>query len=666
MRVLALCASVLGALLAACGGGGGGGGGGPPVGPTPGAQAVLADAEQLSAALGAPLALFGQASHPQGQVLAYVWDFDGDGLADSNAQSPIYTGTVEGLHTLRLTVSDALGQEQHATLRVFVGNATTSVPPAVCVRADALHPQAPAVLQLDARAIDPDGGSIVDYAWDLDGDGQADVTGPSAVISAALPGHGPQRLSVTVTDDDGQSSSATLVVSPCPPGSYAEGVPGAAIQVPDGLLSTPTATALRLWARGSDLDGGGVSAVNWDLDGDGVFDDATGREVLASFASEGTHWVRVRIIDEEGSVGEAEAHVVVQDTPADGAPAALAGAQTLLVAPGVPVQFHAQAHAPSGQTLGYSWDFDGDGEEDANSSKPVFAFSLPGIYRPLLTVTDEAGRRSTSDLTLCVERCDAGLLDSFRYQCPDVLLLHGGTGQLSLSSVSGQPVTPTTYSLSAVHGTAQEDGSAQDLLVSDPSGPALPPAIGPLAVPASGIVTVDVESVDAAIDGPTRVVPYTLRVRLIEAGVRVQVVHCRVYVLHDAVKSDLFRVAFTDNYRGLLRAWVDTAPVSALPAPLPRVYQVEFLFVDFTPDILELTPLGSAFLQAGWTQGAVSGGHAFTTTTTPVPLTGAAFSWQFDYDTNVGAGRGATVTAGRVTFRDASGRRIGRQALVLR
>lgn len=664
MRVLARCAGVLGVLLAACGGGGGGGG--PAADPVPGAQAVLAGAASLTVALGAPLALWGQASHPQGQALAYAWDFDGDGVADSSAQSPIYIGTTQGRQTLRLTVLDVLGQVQQATLQVFVGDAAGAVPPAVCVRADALHPQAPAVVQLEAWAIDPDGGSIVDYAWDLDGDGQADVSGPEDMVFAGLPAHGPQRISVRVTDDEGQDSTATLVVSPCPTGSYAEGVPGAGIEAPDGMLVTPTATALRLRARGSDLDGGAAGAVSWDLDGDGVFGDATGRDILASFSSEGTHWVRVRIVDEEGSVGEAEAHVVVQDAPADGPPAALARTQSLLVAPGTPVQFHATAHAPSGQVLRHSWDFDGDGEEDASSTNPVFAFALPGIYRPLLTVTDEQGRRSTSDLTLCVERCDAGLLDSFRYHCPDVLLLHGGTGALSLSPVPGQPATATTYSLLEVRGTVQEDEGAQDLLVSDPSGPALPPAIGPLPVPASGIVTVEVESVDAALDGPTRLVPYTLRARLLEAGVRVQVVHCRVYVLHDAVKSDLFRVAFTDNYRGLLRAWVDTAPLAALPAPLPRVYQVEFLFADFTPDILELTPLGSAFLQAGWTQGAVSGGHAFTTTTTPVPLTGAASSWQFDYDTNVGAGRGPTVTAGRVTFRDASGRRIGRQALVLR
>lgn len=183
-----------------------------------------------------------------------------------------------------------------------------------------------------------------------------------------------------------------------------------------------------------------------------------------------------------------------------------------------------------------------------------------------------------------------------------------------------------------------------------------------MAVPADGIVPLELASL--AVDGPQRLTCYSIGVRLEDPGVRVQVLTCQVCVAHGLVQADLFPFAFTDTYRGLLRAWVDVGALGTLPGPVPQVHEVALSFDAFTPVLAEVVGLGAAFLQSGWSEEGLAGAHRFFTTTNPIPATGAMYSWQFDYDTASGSGRGPVVTAGQILLRDANGRLIGRQALL--
>ncbi|WP_170219488.1 PKD domain-containing protein [Nocardioides litoris] len=69
----------------------------------------------------------------------------------------------------------------------------------------------PLRVDLDAStSSDPDGGAL-SYAWDLDGDGSLDARGATASRTYATDGDVPVRL--VVTDPDGETDTATLVVS---------------------------------------------------------------------------------------------------------------------------------------------------------------------------------------------------------------------------------------------------------------------------------------------------------------------------------------------------------------------------------------------------------------------------------------------------------------------
>jgi PKD repeat protein len=129
------------------------------------------------------------------------------------------------------------------------------------------------------------------YSWDLNGDKKyGDATG--AIQTRSFPSAGTFRVGVRVSDPAGSSSDAVAFVSVqqdrAPVVSLSASPATPAVDAP----VTFTATA-------SDPDGT-VAAIDWDIDGDGQFDDGTGAVVTRSFGISGSRVVSVRATDNAG------------------------------------------------------------------------------------------------------------------------------------------------------------------------------------------------------------------------------------------------------------------------------------------------------------------------------------------------------------------------------
>ncbi|MGZ4147798.1 MAG: PKD domain-containing protein [Actinomycetota bacterium] len=137
---------------------------------------------------------------------------------------------------------------------------------------------------------DPNGDALR-YSWDLNGDKTyGDATG--AIQTRTFTSPGTFRVGVRVSDPGGSSSDAVDFVSVLqdkPPVVNLSASP-----------STPTVGApVTFTATASDPDGT-VASIDWDIDGDGQFDDGTGAVVTKSFSTPGSRVVSVRATDNAG------------------------------------------------------------------------------------------------------------------------------------------------------------------------------------------------------------------------------------------------------------------------------------------------------------------------------------------------------------------------------
>ena len=141
------------------------------------------------------------------------------------------------------------------------------------------------------------------YSWDLDGDGNEDDTGESAVFVYTTAGT--YEAALRVTDADGQSTNVSEIitvtrvnVAPTAAFSYTPLAPRAGEEV------TFTAAA-------TDSDGS-VAAYSWDFDADGT-EDASGPVATYTFEDDGTFSVRLDVTDDEGATDNQVEQVSVAD-----------------------------------------------------------------------------------------------------------------------------------------------------------------------------------------------------------------------------------------------------------------------------------------------------------------------------------------------------------------
>ncbi|WP_435359263.1 PKD domain-containing protein [Haloarchaeobius sp. DFWS5] len=146
-------------------------------------------------------------SDPDGSIDSFLWDFDGDGTVDENTTSATTTHLFvdNGTYDVTLTVVDVSGATDTVTQSVQVENVAPSTSPT----ATTSDPTTADDISFVARASDQD-GSVVGYQWDFgDGSPNASVENPSHAYDTP----GTYTITLTVTDDDGATTTASTMVT---------------------------------------------------------------------------------------------------------------------------------------------------------------------------------------------------------------------------------------------------------------------------------------------------------------------------------------------------------------------------------------------------------------------------------------------------------------------
>jgi PKD repeat protein len=328
-------------------------------------------------AVGAPVSLDASSSADDMPIPAdgYDWELDGDGdFDDAEGAQVSHSFDSAGAKPVALRVTDSDGAQHTVTHELRV-----NAPPVADFTVDPPVPLLGRPVQL--QSISTDDRSILSYAWELDGDGDFnDAEGPQVRHTFLTPG--PRDVSLRVTDDDGAQSVAT------------KSVPVNRRPLADFVfepLTPRVGESILFSSTSSDPDGPEtIVGYEWDLDGDGDFDDAAGPEVTHSYATPGEKVVRLRVTDSGGATSlERVRRFLVQEpnlaasfTFAPGSPV-----------PGETVSFQSTSVPSDGATIGaQEWDLDGDGAfDDAQGSSASVAFATPGPKTVSLRVTDGNG-----------------------------------------------------------------------------------------------------------------------------------------------------------------------------------------------------------------------------------------------------------------------------------
>ena len=146
---------------------------------------------------------------PDGTIVKYEWDTDGDGYDDGNDQTVKKTYTTSGLKYVKLRVTDNDGATDTSHCYTYV---KTNTPPKPYCKYSPYTIYKYKTAYFDGSSSTDSDGAIAKWQWDLDGNGSYETTtnGPSTTKSFSSTGSKTVRLKVT--DNAGASASTTLTV----------------------------------------------------------------------------------------------------------------------------------------------------------------------------------------------------------------------------------------------------------------------------------------------------------------------------------------------------------------------------------------------------------------------------------------------------------------------
>jgi PKD repeat protein len=266
--------------------------------------------DPITPVIGETIRLFSTSTDPDGtsDPLTYAWDLDNDGAFDDSA-SPTPTvpaGSTAGPKTIKLRVTDSGGLRHDATRTIdiqvsrpkgsFNWRPSTPLPGQQVTFTSTSGPSAA-------------DRTITKVEWDFSWNGttfKTDAVGGTANHAFDSPGAKSVAMKVTETGSTGGGFaivSDRVVVNAPPNANFSMSDENPTAGVPVTLSSTS-----------ADPDGP-LASQQWDLDGDGQFDDASSPVVFATFNQPGSYALRLRVSDSNGATSTAVKNVTVRSPP---------------------------------------------------------------------------------------------------------------------------------------------------------------------------------------------------------------------------------------------------------------------------------------------------------------------------------------------------------------
>ncbi len=297
-------------------------------------------------------------------AVSWFWDFDGDGVADSEIQNPEYTYTEPGDYIVSLAVENELGTSDTTTEAITVYGV-----PVADFTSSVIEGEAPLkVLFTDAST------NAVSWSWDFDGVADSELQNPEYTYTEP----GDYIVSLTIENELGTSDTITEAIT-------VYGVPVV------GFTSSVIEGEAPLTVGFIDTSLNAVSW-SWDLDGDGSVDSSV-RNPEYTYTEPGEYLVSLTAENELGTSDKATETITVYGIPAAGFTSSVIEGKAPLTVGFIDTSLNA---------VSWSWDLDGDGSVDSSVRNPEYTYTEPGEYLVSLTAENELGTSDKATETITV------------------------------------------------------------------------------------------------------------------------------------------------------------------------------------------------------------------------------------------------------------------------
>jgi len=156
------------------------------------------------------------ASDPDGYIISYEWDFDGDGIYDEDtATSPDvdHTYIEAGTYKTKLRVTDDGGASTESdSVTITVASPGNQPPVVTSFTATPALGAAPLSVTFSPVVSDPD-GTIEEYKWDFNGDGLFEASTTTTPVSYRFNNPGTYTVRLRVVDDNEATATAETMVT---------------------------------------------------------------------------------------------------------------------------------------------------------------------------------------------------------------------------------------------------------------------------------------------------------------------------------------------------------------------------------------------------------------------------------------------------------------------
>jgi len=311
-------------------------------------------------------------------IVKFEWDFESDGIVDTEGEKTSFTYGNEGTYTCLLKVTDSIGEWDEDTCLINVLSLPNESPIADFTYFP-VNPTIQDTVSFIDQSTDPD-GSIMSWSWDF-GDGATSTDrNPSHQYSAK----GDYTVKLTVTDNnEGQDSFERSLsihnIAPTASFTYSpsELKVGEDIQFND---------------KSTDPEGTQLSWF-WDF---GDEHNSTEKNPAHKYTSKGTYEVTLTVTDDEGFTDATSKTITVLNKPP------IASFQYNPFGPTIydTINFTNTSEDSYGTIVSRFWDF-GDGT-NSTLQNPSHSFTQKGEYIIALTVTDNDGAQSSTSQSIVV------------------------------------------------------------------------------------------------------------------------------------------------------------------------------------------------------------------------------------------------------------------------